>query len=56
MTPVDLKNRGAYFDFAKETELNDSIASTGSVPRAKKNIIENPEINEPLDNAENCID
>ncbi len=54
-TPADLKKSGACFELAKDTELNDNKPRTGSVPRAKKNIIINPEVNDPLESAAICI-
>lgn len=54
--PADLKKSGACLECAKETEPNERSASTGSVPKAKKNIISNPDVNDPLESAENCID
>ncbi len=55
-TPADLKNNGACFECAKDTEPNESNASIGSVPRANANIIKSPDINDPLESAETCID
>jgi hypothetical protein len=55
-TPADLKKIVAYLDLENETEPKDKIASTGSVPSAKADIIRKPDINEPLDKADICID
>ena len=54
-TPAVLKKSGAYFDLANDMEPNESKANTGSVPSAKANIINAPEINDPLDKATTCI-
>lgn len=55
-TPADLKNKGACLPCAKEAEPNDNNVSMGKVPKAKANIIRNPDINDPLDSATTCID
>ena len=54
--PADLKNKSACFECAKEIELNERSASIGSVPNANENIINNPDINDPLESAATCID
>jgi hypothetical protein len=54
--PIDLKNRGACRDRAKEADPNDRRANIGNVPRAKKSIIVSHPINDPLDSAAICID
>ena len=54
--PADLKNKGAYFPWAKEADPNERNASIGSVPKANANIIISPDMKEPLLNAETCID
>lgn len=56
MKPADLKKRGAYLDFAKETEPNETRARTGNVPRANESIMSEPETNNPLESADICID
>src|SRR3989344_9101986 len=55
-TPADLKNSGACFPCAKDAEPKESNASIGSVPKANANIINNPDINDPLPSATTCID
>ena len=54
-TPAVLKKSGAYFDLAKDIELNESRDKTGKVPSAKANIINDPEIKDPLAKATTCI-
>lgn len=54
--PADLKKSGAYFPWANEAEPNESSASIGSVPKANANIMRNPDMKDPLLNAETCID
>ena len=56
MIPADLKKSGACLDCANEADPKERRANIGRVPRAKKSIISIPEINDPLDNAETCID
>ena len=55
-TPADLKNSGACFPRANDAEPKESRDNIGRVPRAKANIISNPDINDPLDSATTCID
>ena len=54
-TPADLKKSEAYFDCANEAEPNESKANIGKVPKAKANIISEPEINDSLDNVAICM-
>ena len=54
--PADLKNRGACFECANDADPNESSTSIGSVPKANANIIENPDMNDPLESATTCID
>ena len=54
-TPADLKNRGAYLEREKDTELNDNRANTVSVPKANENIMKNPDMNDPLERAAICM-
>lgn len=55
-TPTDLKNRGAYFEWANDADPNERNRSIGNVPRANASINRSPDINDPLPNAETCID
>lgn len=55
-TPADLKKSNACFECANEVDPNDNKASIGKVPTAKKNIIKEPVINDPLVRATTCID
>lgn len=55
-TPADLKKRGACFPCAKDAEPKERRTSIGRVPRAKANITETPERNDPLEIAATCID
>ena len=54
--PADLKNNGACFECANDTEPNESSASIGNVPSANENIMRSPDINDPLESAATCID
>ena len=55
-TPADLKNSGACFPCANDADPNESSTSIGNVPIANASMIRSPEINDPLPNAETCID
>src|SRR3989338_7651488 len=54
--PADLKNNGACFECANDTEPNESNANIGHVPSANENIMRSPDINDPLESAATCID
>ena len=56
ITPADLKNSGACFPCAKDADPNERSTSMGSVPIANASIIRSPDVNDPLPNAETCID
>ena len=55
-TPADLKKSGAYLEREKDNEPKESNPSTGSVPSANESIIIKPEVNDPLESADICID
>ena len=55
-TPADLKNSGAFLEWANDTEPKESSARTGNVPSTKPSIISIPDIKDPLDSAATCID
>ena len=54
-TPDVFKNSEAYLLLANVLAPKDSKDNAGKVPKAKKSIINEPEMNEPLLMAEICI-
>lgn len=54
--PAVLKNSGAYRELANEIDVYDRSMRTGNVPRAKKNMMVAPLMNDPEESAWICID